>query len=72
MKLRFLTCLFALTTLHALVQIGLPPATQNAKGGQGDKGKANGYSSQQMEQKARETLDRKNQAAEKGLSLIHI
>ena len=68
MKLRFLTCLLALTTLHAVGQIGLPPATQNAKGGQGDKGKANGYSSQQMEQKAKETLDRKNQAAEKGTS----
>ena len=68
MKLHLLTCLFAIATLQAVAQIGLPPASQNAKGGQTVKGKANGYSAEQLDQKARETLDRKNQAAERSTS----
>lgn len=65
MKLHLLTCIFAIATLQAAAQIGLPPASQNAKGGQTVKGKANGYSAEQLDQKARENLDRKNQAAER-------
>ncbi|MBL6866394.1 MAG: hypothetical protein ISQ97_04785, partial [Flavobacteriales bacterium] len=66
MNLRFLTGLLALTTFQAIGQIGLPPASsQGAKGGQAKaKTNSNGYSQEQLNQKAQETLDRKNEATE--------
>ncbi len=59
MNLRLLTFLFAFTALQAASQIGLPPSSQNSKE---DKGKANGYTNEQMERKNQETLERKNSA----------